>query len=92
MSFINLKSYLLNLSVTSPVLFFFLLLIKYLLLHCKVDIDGDVKYGLIPPRIIGFHGVVRISGGPGCPNGDLYFGIEPKDSVALTLPVSERKL
>jgi hypothetical protein len=58
---------------------------------CKVEIDGDVVYTLIPPRITGFHGVVHISGGPSCPNGDLYFGIEPKDRVAQTLPVGESK-
>jgi hypothetical protein len=50
---------------------------------CKVEIDGDVNYALIPPRISGFHGVVRISGGPGCPNGDLYFGIEPDKRIQL---------
>jgi hypothetical protein len=54
---------------------------------CKVEIDGDVEYALIPPRITGFHSTVHISGGIGCPNGDLYFGIEPKDGVAPTLPV-----
>ncbi len=58
---------------------------------CKVEIDGDVEYALIPPRITGFHGAVHISGGPGCPNGDLYFGIEPKGRVAPTLPVGEGK-
>jgi hypothetical protein len=29
--------------------------------------------------VTGFHGAVHISGGEGCPNGDLYFGIEPED-------------
>ena len=58
---------------------------------CKVEIDGDVKYGLIPPRFIGFHGAVYIRGGPGCPNGDLYFGDEPKGRVAPTLPAGECK-
>lgn len=46
---------------------------------CKVEIDGDIVYSMIPLRITGFHGMVRITGGPGCPNGDLYFGIEPED-------------
>jgi len=58
---------------------------------CKVEIDGEVEYGVIPPRVIGFHGVVRLSGGPGCPNGDLYFGIEPNVGNAPTLPVAESK-
>jgi len=56
---------------------------------CKVEIDGDVEYALIPPRITGFHGVVHLSGGPDCPNGDLYFGIEPKGRVTPILPVGE---
>ncbi len=46
---------------------------------CKVEIDGDIEYSVIPLRVNGFHGSVRISGGEGCPNGDLYFGIEPKE-------------
>ena len=54
---------------------------------CKVEIDGVLEYTVIPPRITGFHGVVHISGGSGCPNGDLYFGIEPKGRMASTLPV-----
>ena len=58
---------------------------------CKVEIDGEVEYGVIPPRVIGFHGLVRISGGPGCPNGDLYFGIEPKGGDVPPLPVPESK-
>jgi len=59
---------------------------------CKVEIDGDVIYGLIPPRITGFHGVVHLGGGPpGCPEGDLYFGIEPNGKVAPTLPADESK-
>jgi len=46
---------------------------------CVVEIDGDVVYGLMPPRITGFRGLVHISGGPpGSPNRDLYFGVEPK--------------
>ncbi len=56
---------------------------------CKVEIDSDVVYTLIPLRITGFQGVVHISGEPGCPNGDMYFGIEPKDGVAPTLSVGE---
>ena len=56
---------------------------------CKVEIDGDVMYALIPPRITGFHGVVHLCGGlPGCPEGDLYFGIEPKGKVAPTTKLS----
>jgi hypothetical protein len=58
---------------------------------CIVEIDGDVAYGLIPPRLTGFHGVVHISGGTGCPNGDLYFGIGPKSKGATTLPADEGK-
>lgn len=58
---------------------------------CKVEIDGDVVYTLVPPRIIGFHGAVHISGGPGCPNGDLFFGIEPKGKVVSTLLADGRK-
>jgi hypothetical protein len=58
---------------------------------CDVEIDGDVEYTMLPPRMVGFHGAVRISGGPGCPNGDLYFGIEPKGKAALTLPASGNK-
>ena len=58
---------------------------------CKVEIDGDVEYGLIPARFTGFHGAVHISGGLGCPNGDLYFGIEPKSRVESILPVDEIK-
>jgi len=59
---------------------------------CKVEIDGDVSYGLIPPRLIGFHGVVHLSGGsPGCPEGDLYFGLEPHGKAITMLPVGEGK-
>ena len=39
---------------------------------CKVDIDGDVEYSLIPMRITGFHGSVHLSGEKDVPNGDLY--------------------
>jgi len=46
---------------------------------CEVEIDGDIVFSLIPLNLTGFHGTVHIKGGPGCPNGDLYFGIEPKD-------------
>jgi len=41
---------------------------------CKVEIDGDIIYTLLPLRISGFNGTVHISGGVGCPNGDLCFG------------------
>jgi len=58
---------------------------------CRVEVDGDVEYTLLPPRLVGFHGAMRISGGAGCPNGDLYFGVEPKGKVALTLPASENR-
>jgi hypothetical protein len=57
---------------------------------CKVDIDGDVHYSLIPPRITGFHGSVHLSGEQGVPNGDLYFGIEPDGSEPI-LSLSEQK-
>ncbi len=56
---------------------------------CKIDIDGDLDYSLIPPRINGFHGTVHLSGEPGVPNGDLYFGIEPKGEPILSF--GERK-
>jgi hypothetical protein len=55
---------------------------------CEVEVDGDVVYTLIPLRFVGFHGSVHISGGSGCPNGDLYFGIEPKGKVAPTVPTN----
>ena len=57
---------------------------------CKVDIDGDVEYSIIPLRITGFHGAVHLSGGPDVPNGDLYFGIEPNGSSPI-LEFGERK-
>ena len=56
---------------------------------CKVAIDGVIEYTVIPLRITGFHGVVHTSGGPGCPNGDMYFGIEPKARTTPTLPVDK---
>jgi hypothetical protein len=58
---------------------------------CKVDIDGDVDYSLIPPRINGFHGTVHLSGEQGVPNGDLYFGIEPNSNKTPFLSFGERK-
>jgi hypothetical protein len=57
---------------------------------CKVDIDGDVEYSIIPLRITGFHGTVHLSGEKDVPNGDLYFGIEPNDSTPI-LEFGERK-
>jgi hypothetical protein len=57
---------------------------------CKVDIDGDVEYSLIPMRITGFHGSVHLSGEKDVPNGDLYFGIEPNGSTPI-LEFGERK-
>ena len=36
---------------------------------CKVDIDGDVEYSIIPLRITGFHGSVHLDGEKGGPNG-----------------------
>ena len=57
---------------------------------CKVDIDGDVEYSIIPPRITGFHGWVHLSGEKDVPNGDLYFGIEPNGSTSI-LEFGERK-
>ena len=56
---------------------------------CKVEIDGDVEQALIASRIAGFHGTVHLSGGQDCPNGDLYFGIEPKGRAAPILPGDE---
>ena len=56
---------------------------------CKVDIDGDVEYSLIPLRITGFHGSVQLDGEKGGPNGDLYFGIEPNGEPILEF--GERK-
>jgi hypothetical protein len=38
---------------------------------CKVDIDGDVEYSIIPLRITGFHGSVHLCGAQDVPNGDL---------------------
>ena len=58
---------------------------------CKVEIDGDVIYALLPPRITGFRGAVHINGGPGCPNGDLYFGNETKYRAFTALPIDKRK-
>ena len=58
---------------------------------CKVDIDGDVEYSLIPLRITGFHGSVHLDGEKGGPNGDLYFGIEPDSSKELILSFGEQK-
>jgi len=56
---------------------------------CKVDIDGDVEYSLIPLRITSFHGLVHLDGEKGGPNGDLYFGIEPNGEPILEF--GERK-
>jgi hypothetical protein len=39
---------------------------------CKIDIDGDVEYSLMPPRITGFHVAVHLSGGQGVPNGVVF--------------------
>jgi len=58
---------------------------------CKVEIDGDVVYSLIPPRINGFNGVVHITGDEGSPNGDLFFGNELKGKVTSILLVDEIK-
>jgi hypothetical protein len=57
---------------------------------CKVDIDGDVEYSIIPFHIIGFHCAVHLSGEKDVPNGDLYFGIEPNGSTPI-LEFGERK-
>jgi hypothetical protein len=59
---------------------------------CKVEIDGDVVYSLIPPRINGFNGVVHITGDIGSPNGDLFFGTEPKTKLPSIQVVDEIKL
>ena len=45
---------------------------------CKVEIDGDMEYSLMPPRVTGFKGTVHLSGEQGYPDRDLHFGIEPK--------------
>ena len=58
---------------------------------CKIDVDGDIEYSLIPPRFIGFLGTVHLSGDKEVPNGDLYFGIEPKGGKTTILSVGERK-
>jgi len=52
---------------------------------CKVEIDGDVIYTLLPLRITGFSGKVHISGGKGCPNGVLFFEPEIREKA---MPVS----
>ena len=52
---------------------------------CKVDVDGDIVYSMIPPRITSFHGTVHLSGEEGYPNRDLYFGIEPKSGTISNL-------
>ena len=57
---------------------------------CKVDIDGDVEYSIIPLRITGFHGAVHLSCEKDVPNGDLYFGIEPNGGKPI-LEFGERK-
>lgn len=57
---------------------------------CKVDIDGDVEYSIIPLHITGFHGSVHLSGGQEVSNGDLYFGIEPNGGTPI-LEFGERK-
>jgi hypothetical protein len=56
---------------------------------CKVEIDGDLVYTLVPLRVTGFEGVVHITGKPGLPNGDMYFGIEPKEGVPPVCSVDE---
>jgi hypothetical protein len=58
---------------------------------CKVEIDGDVIYSLIPPRITGFRGSVHISGASDCPNGDLHFGTETNNRTTLGMPVGKFK-
>ena len=58
---------------------------------CKVEINGDVVYSLIPPRIIGFRGAVHISGGQGCPDGDLFFGKEADGGSATSPPPDKHK-
>jgi hypothetical protein len=52
---------------------------------CKVDVDGDIVYSMIPPCITGFHGTVHLSGEEGYSNRDLYFGIEPKSGTISNL-------
>ena len=58
---------------------------------CKVEIDGYVVYSIIPPRITGFRGAVHISGGQGCPNGDLFFGNTGNGGSATSPPIDKHK-
>jgi len=58
---------------------------------CKVEIDGDIVYALFPPRISGFRGLVHIAGGPGCPNGNLFFGTEENGDSATSPPPDKHK-
>jgi hypothetical protein len=58
---------------------------------CKVEIDGDVIYAVLPPHIIGFRGVVHITGGEGCPNGDLFFGSTEEGGSATAPPPDKHK-
>jgi hypothetical protein len=58
---------------------------------CKVEIDGDIIYTLIPLRISGFNGIVHIRGGAGCPNGDLCFGTEMKGKVEKVSRTTKKK-
>ena len=58
---------------------------------CKVDIDGDIVYSLIPLRITGFHGMMHLSGEQGYPNRDLYFGIEPKSGTTPNLSLVNKE-
>lgn len=57
---------------------------------CKVDVDGDIEYSLIPLRITGFHGMVHLSGEEGYTNRDLYFGIEPKRGTTPNLSLVDK--
>ncbi len=58
---------------------------------CKVDIDGDIIYTLIPLRISGFSGTIHIDGEIGCPNGDLYFETKDMDKVKKIPRISKKK-
>jgi hypothetical protein len=58
---------------------------------CKVDVDGDIEYSLIPLRITGFHGMMHLCGEEGYPNRDLYFGIEPKSGTTSNLSLVNKE-
>jgi hypothetical protein len=58
---------------------------------CKIEIDGYLVYTIIPPRITGFRGSVHITGKPGCPNGDLFFGPKSESNTVLSRTANKGK-